>query len=124
MDLIILKKKLSSYRTQKGQLRGMHDEMLLEVLRAWENWTGSFKELARELGLTRRQLSPVLGKAKKIQRHRGLSGTEDFQEIATNVIEDLAIPRGNSGIEVQWQSGMVIRFAQVQQLTEFLKLIA
>jgi len=40
MDTITLKKKLSTYLSSKGNLRNVSDEVLYEVLLAWENWTG------------------------------------------------------------------------------------
>jgi hypothetical protein len=41
MDLEILKKKLSSYRREGGRVTKVSDELLLEILGAWENWTCS-----------------------------------------------------------------------------------
>jgi hypothetical protein len=128
MDLMILKKKLSSYRTEKGQLRGMNDEILLELLRAWENWTGSFKQLAKELGLTRKQLAPLVGKAKKILREHGGPVGNEFQEITQNIVEGFqpsgAPPKGHYQVELVWETHRIIRFTSVQQLAEFLSLVA
>lgn len=124
MDLTILKKKLSSYKTDKGQLRGLSDELLLELLRAWEHWTGTQKQFARELGLYRQQIAPLMGKAKKILRS-GAYVEPDFHEITHNVAPDLSLSTGSScPIELLWESQKVIRFTTVQQLAEFLRLVA
>jgi hypothetical protein len=40
MDFSTLKKKLSTYESDKGYLKNASDDVLYEVLVAWENWTG------------------------------------------------------------------------------------
>ena len=44
-DNIILKKKLSTFKSSGGRLRGINDEVIIDVLRSWENWTGKSIEL-------------------------------------------------------------------------------
>ena len=44
MDLVTLKKKLSTYESEKGYLKNVSDDVLYEVLVAWENWTGPTKD--------------------------------------------------------------------------------
>ena len=41
MDLEILKKKLSSFKGEGGRVTKVSDELLIEILTAWENWTGN-----------------------------------------------------------------------------------
>ena len=65
MDNITLKKKLSTYVSDKGYLKGVSDEVLYEVLVAWENWTGSAVEFYRSLGFSQKQMASIIGKAKK-----------------------------------------------------------
>jgi hypothetical protein len=52
MDVITLKKKLSSYKSDKGYLKNVSDEFLFEVLVTWENWTCPSQEFYRSLGFT------------------------------------------------------------------------
>ena len=52
MDNITLKKKLSSYISDKGYLKNVPEDILYEILIAWENWTGSSKEFYASLGFT------------------------------------------------------------------------
>jgi hypothetical protein len=40
MDLNVLKRKISTYRSDGGKLRNVSDDLLMEVLEAWENWEG------------------------------------------------------------------------------------
>ena len=47
MDLVTLKKKLSTYESDKGYLKNVSDDVLYEVLVAWENWTGPTKDFYR-----------------------------------------------------------------------------
>ena len=44
MDNVTLKRKLSSYTSDKGYLKNVSEEILHELLLAWENWTGTSKE--------------------------------------------------------------------------------
>ena len=43
MELEVLKKKLSTFRGEGGRIRGVSDDLLLEILSAWEQWTGAAK---------------------------------------------------------------------------------
>jgi len=121
MDLITLKKKLSSYVSDKGYLKNVSDEVLYEVLVAWENWTGSSKEFYRGIGFSHSQMASVIGKAKKLKRE-GYFGEGDFKQV---VIPSSSIDPQYSGdgkaIEIIWGGGQIIRFSQVDQLLEFLK---
>lgn len=40
MEHSILKKRLNTFKSAKGTLKDVSDEVVLEVLRAWENWPG------------------------------------------------------------------------------------
>ena len=50
MDLEILKKKVSSYRSDGGRVRKVSDELLLEIPDAWEQWIGPAKGFYTALG--------------------------------------------------------------------------
>ena len=43
MDLEMLKKKVSTYRSDDGKVRNVGDDLLMEILVAWEQWTGPAK---------------------------------------------------------------------------------
>ena len=120
MDLEILKKKVSSYRDNGGRVRKVSDELLLEILEAWEQYTGPSKGFYTALGVSARGISSIIGKAKKLKREGFPSG--DFKEIK---IDGTGVPPGPcQGIELSWDQGKVIRFPQVDQLVEFLKKVA
>jgi hypothetical protein len=123
MDLSTLKKKLSTYLSAKGYLTNVSDEVLFEVLVAWENWTGSSKEFYRGLGFSHTQLAGLIGKAKKLKRE-GYFGSGEFKQVAveggsTLVAASPGVPC--LGAEIIWTNGRVIRFAGVDMLMEFLK---
>ena len=82
MDLVTLKKKLSTYVSDGGRLRNVSEEVLYEVLSAWENWAGSATEFYRSIGFTRRQMAKLLGKAKKMKRE-GHFGSSEFKQVPT-----------------------------------------
>lgn len=120
MEMEILKKKLSSYRSDGGQIRNVSDELLLELLGAWEQWTGSAREFARVLGVNRNAIPKLIGKGKKLKREGFPTG--DFKEIKIDAAVSPPSPSGPCvGIELGLADGKVIRFPQVDQLVEFLK---
>lgn len=121
MDNAILKKRLSTFRTKTGRLNRVNDDLLIDILRAWESWTGSAKDFHGELGITKTQLGGLMGKAKKLNRD-GVIALGDFKEI--KVIESPSGELTTNGIELSWEQGKVIRFSQVDQLVEFLKKVA
>jgi hypothetical protein len=121
MDNVTLKKKLSSYASDKGYLKNVSEDVLYEVLIAWENWTGSSKEFYRSLGFSSRQMASIIGKAKKLKRE-GHYGESEFKPV--NVETSAKAPFGATqglAIEIVCNDGKVIRFAQVDQLVDFLK---
>ncbi len=120
MDNVSLKKKLSSYVTDKGYLKNVSEDVLYEVLIAWENWTGASKEFYRSLGFSQRQMASIIGKAKKLKRD-GHYGEGEFKQLSLEGSTDLMTGGLGSPIELVWTNGRVIRFAQVDHLVEFLK---
>lgn len=125
MDNVTLRKKLSTYLSEKGQLRNVGDDLLYEVLRCWEEWTGSAKDFYKSIGFSQKQMASLLGKAKKLKRE-GYFGSEAFKEVKVEGDGDVETsPSGQSSecqlIELEWEQGKVIRFPRVKQLLEFLK---
>ncbi|MCX6128200.1 MAG: hypothetical protein NTX25_03945 [Proteobacteria bacterium] len=124
MDMTTLKKKLSSYKSDKGYLKNVSDDVLYEVLIAWENWTGPSAEFYRSLGFTYKQMAGLVGRAKKMKRE-GHFGSGDFKQIHVEVAASIdSEPGPCTGIEIIWSDGKVIRFKEVDRLIEFLKKVA
>lgn len=124
MDNIVLKKRLSTFRSDKGVITKVSDELLLDILTAWESWGGTAKEFYTGLGLSKMQLGGLMQKAKKLRREGHPHG--DFREIK---VSDINSADSNplppcAGIEVAWGNGKLIRFNQVEQLVEFLNKVA
>ena len=125
MDNITIKKKLSTYLTEGGYLRNVSDELLYEVLCAWEEWTGTGKEFYKTIGFSSRQMAGLIGKAKKLKRE-GHFGSESFKEIHIEGLEEADLgsgstPNANNGmIELDKGKGMVIRFPNVPTLVDYL----
>lgn len=121
VDLEVLKKKISSFRTEGGLVKNVSDDVLMEMLVAWEHWTGPAKGFASAIGMNRKSIPKLIGKAKKLKRE-GHFPIEEFKEIKIEPAflnnED---PSGLCRIELTWQGKQVIRFALVNQLIEFLK---
>lgn len=119
MDMIVMKKRLSTFRTEGGKLRNVSDEVLLDLLRSWESWTGKAKEFYGGLGVSKQSMANMIKKAKKLSRN-GVGG--EFKEI--NFESIVGPSSGVVAIEVSWDSGKVIRFPSVDQLIDFLKKVA
>lgn len=123
MDLEILKKRLSSYRTPKGRLTRVPDELLVDILLAWEKWTGPGSGFYSALGADHRKMAGLIGRAKKLKRE-GFFPEEAFKEIKVESRDQSAGPNPCQGIEIVWDNGKLIRFPQVELLIDFLKKVA
>jgi hypothetical protein len=66
VDMSILKKKINSYRTPKGRITKIPDELLGEILYAWEQWTGPASGFYRALGADFRKMTSLMGKSSKL----------------------------------------------------------
>ena len=122
MDLTILKKRLSSFKTEGGYYAKINNDLLVDILHAWEAWTGESKEFYQGLGLSYQQLGNVIKKAKKLAKS-GNYGSGDFKEIKLDSIVGGNGPM-TGAIEISWEKGKVIRFSEVEQLVDFLKKVA
>ena len=126
MDNTVLRKRLSTFRSPKGSLTRVADDIMMEVLVTWEQWSGTSTDLAKELGLTMRQLVILVEKAKKVVRDGGYPMAEfkeiKIQESPSNLASLHSGPC--AGVEILWDNGKLIRFQQVEQLVDFLKKVA
>jgi hypothetical protein len=125
MDNTKLKKQLSTFRSPKGIIKNVSNEVYFELLKAWESWTGSSKEFYSSIGVSKTQAAGVLGKAKRLQRD-GAFGTMEFSEVKIGELLPGILGSAGSGgpctaIELNWEGGKVIRFPYVEQLLDFLK---
>lgn len=121
MDNIVLKKRLSTFRTDKGILKNVSDELLMDTLRSWESWPGTLKDFYSSIGVSSKQMAKLMGRAKKLKRE-GVFPEEAFKEIKMESSSLTGQPC--IGIELSWDQGKVIRFAEVSQLVDFLKKVA
>lgn len=122
MDLTVLTKKISSYRTPKGQIRNLPNELLAEILHAWEQWTGPSAAFYKQLGVDFRKMGSLMGKAKQLKRDGAFDGL-NFTEVIVEGSESqiLSPVVGGCGIELVWDNNKVIRFGTPELLVEFLK---
>lgn len=121
MDNAIIKKRLSTFKSSKGSLTRVSDDVLADVIRAWEQWTGKSTDLARELGVDKYQLVFLIKKAKQLKRE-GTFPEDGFKEIKVEPSQAVGFTGGPCGIEIAWDNGKLIRFSEVSQLVDFLKL--
>jgi hypothetical protein len=116
MDMDILHKKISTYRGDGGRVRITDDHLYMEILQAWEQWTGSAKSFYSTIGVSQKGMASIIGKAKKMRRE-GHFPVEEFKKIT--VSEPVTAP--GCAIELVWSDGKLIRFAQVDLLLDFVK---
>lgn len=120
MDLTVLSKKISSYRTPKGRITNLPNELLAEILHAWEQWPGTPSAFYKQLGVDFRKMGSMMGKAKQLKREGAFDGL-NFTEVLVEGIETHAPPAvGGCGIELVWDN-KIIRFGSSELLMDFLK---
>ena len=119
MDLEVLRKKITTFRSDKGRVRITDDSLLLEILSEWEKWTGPADGYYKAIGISSKGMGSIIGRAKKLRREGFPS--QEFKEI--KVAEPTSFGPCQ-GIEIAWDNGKLIRFTQVDQLVDFLKKVA
>jgi hypothetical protein len=122
MDLTILSKKISSYRTPSGRITNLPDELLGEILHAWEQWAGAPAAFYKTLGADHRKMGSLMGRAKKLKREGAFDGLS-FTEVVVedNAPLDQQQPVSGCGIELVWDNNKIIRFGTPELLMDFLK---
>jgi len=125
MELEVLKKKISSYRGEGGSVRKVSDELLVEILLAWEQWTGPAEGFYKALGVSRNGISSIIGKAKKLRREGfPMEGFKEIKLLPGSSPSEFSSSGPCVGIEMAWDGGKLIKFSQVDQLVDFLKKVA
>lgn len=122
MDLSVLSKKISSYRTPKGSITKLPNELLGEILHAWEQWTGSAMGFYSAIGVNQKKMASIMGKAKQLKRDGAFDGL-NFTEVVVEGGDNVITPVTSVGccIELVWDNSKVIRFGSSDLLMEFLK---
>lgn len=120
MDNSILKKRLITYKNSSGKLKDVSDEVIIEVLRAWESWPGATCDLYRDLGLSKMQMVTLIKKGKKLIKN-GVVTESEFKEVKVEGGSSRSSRGCQDPITLKWDKGKVIRFCQVDQLVDFLK---
>jgi hypothetical protein len=121
MDLTVLAKKISSYRTPKGRITNLPNELLGEILHAWEQWGGAPASFYKTLGVDFRKMASIMSKAKQLKRDGAFDGL-NFTEVVLDQDSGqvMELPPC-SGVELVWEGGRIIRFPRVEMLLDFLK---
>jgi hypothetical protein len=121
MDLSILAKKISSYRSPKGQVINLPNELLAEILHAWEQWTGSGIGFYSAIGVNQKKMAKIMGNAKQLKRDGAFDGL-NFTEVVLDQDSGQVIELPPcTGVELVWEGGRIIRFSRVEILLDFLK---
>lgn len=123
MDNAVLKKRLNTFKSGKGTLRQVSDDVVMEVLRAWEQWSGTTADLYRDLGLSKMQLVTMIQKAKRLVKS-GIVTESEFKEVKVVPSSGADFGSCNGAITMKWAEGKVIKFSQVDQLVDFLKKVS
>jgi hypothetical protein len=120
MDNSVLRKRLMTFKSAKGSLTNIGNDVILDVLRAWEQWPGTTADLYRDLELKKGQLSSIIRKAKKLVKSGAFES--DFKEITIDQESgQLQEFSSCSGMELVWSKDKIIRFSHVDLLLDFLK---
>jgi len=123
MDLTVLKKKISSYRTPKGRITSLPDELLGEILHAWEQWTGSANGFYTAIGTNHHKMASIMGKAKQLKREGAFDGLEFTEVVVEGEAEQSCPTLSGCNIELVYKNN-IIRFGSSDLLVDFLKKVA
>ncbi len=124
MDLTVLSKKISSYRSPKGQVRNLPNELLAEILHAWEQWNGPSAGFYKALGVDFRKFGSIMGKARQLKRDGAFDGLQFTEVVLDEASGQVMEVSPCLGLELVWDGGKIIRFSRVEILLEFLKKVA
>ena len=123
MEQGILKKRLNTFKSAKGTLKRVSDEVIMEVLRAWESWPETSKGFYQGLGLSKQQLAILIKKGKSLIKSGAVSESE-FREIKVENSGGVPTMPCAGAMILKWEKGKHIEFSKVDQLVDFLKKVA
>jgi hypothetical protein len=119
METAIIRKRLNTFKSNKGRLRRVSDDVVMEVLRGWEGWAGTAAQFYREIGVSKQQLWVLIKKGKSLVKSGKVTESE-FKEIGFSAVGEAGMSTG-VGMELKLDANRAIRFAQVDQLVDFIK---
>jgi hypothetical protein len=94
----------------------------MEILAAWENWTGPAAGFYSAIGVDFRKVASFIGRAKKLkQEGYGIGEFKEIQVESNSITGNVVTLAPCNGAEVVWHDGRIIRFSQIDLLLEFLK---
>lgn len=120
MDNNVLRKRINTFKSSKGVIKNMSNEVIIDVLRTWEQWPGTAADLYRDLGIKKGQMSSIIKRAKKLV-NSGMVAESEFKEIELEEAAIVQLPSSGCGIELVWDNNKVIRFGTPDLLMDFLK---
>lgn len=112
----ILKKRLNTFRNDKGAIRGIPEDLVIDILRAWEQWAGTARSFYQSIGLKKQQLSVIIKKGKRLLKD-SKEKIGPFIPVKINKTHSTS----SAPIVLIWDKKRSIRFYQVEHLVEFLK---
>lgn len=118
MDFETLRKKLDAYRTPGGSYKNIKSDLLVELLRAWEEHKGPSTALARQVGMKPGQLARQIREARKAAV-LGDAIDPAFQALQLHPSAEGA--PAELGIALTWGGDKVVKFPNVDLLVEFLR---
>lgn len=65
---LVLKKRINTFKSSKGSLIGLPDDLVIDIIQVWERWTGTSKALCSSLGIKDKQLAFIIKKGKKFSK--------------------------------------------------------
>jgi hypothetical protein len=115
---LILKKRLNICRTSKGNLSKIPDDLIIDIIRAWERWPSTAKSFYCNIGIKKQQLANIIKKGKRLFKE---SKEKLGPFIPVEVKQPEASDNNKVPIILTWDKKRSIRFYQVNHLVEFLK---
>ena len=120
METAIIRKRLNTFKSgKKGIIRRVSDDVVIEVLRGWESWSGTSADYFREIGITKQQLAVLIKKGKNLVKSGKVMESE-FREIGVSALGEAGLSNGG-GMELRLDGNRTVKFVQVDQLIEFIK---
>jgi hypothetical protein len=118
MDFDTLRKKLDAYKTPGGSYKNIKSELLVELLRIWEEHSGPSTALAKQLGMKSGQLARQIREARKAAA-RGESIDPAFEALQVQSSAE----RDTAGVEIvlSWGGDKLVKFQNVDLLVDFLR---
>ena len=113
---LILKKRLNTCRTSKGSLVKIPNDLVINIVKAWERWPGNAKSFYQSIGIKKEQLANIIKKGKRLFKDNNNDSLGPFIPVTIEGSNsDCKIP-----IILRWDKKRSIRFYQVDHLIDFL----